>query len=95
MDFGIFLEQTRRGTGQAARLGYKVRRSWDLVDIAVCPIAELAIQAAIPALKRLAAPLFEHPKSAPTLHVTLTASGLDIDISGVEKNVGEIVVRSP
>ncbi|MBS0361348.1 MAG: class I SAM-dependent RNA methyltransferase, partial [Proteobacteria bacterium] len=78
----------RRGSREAARAGYKVRRSWDLVDIDVCPIADPAIQAAIPALKRLAAPLFEHPKSAPTLHVTLTDSGLDIDISGVERRSG-------
>ena len=78
----------RRGNRDAARLGYKARRSWDLVDIAVCPISDPAIQAAIPALKRLAAPLFEHPKSAPTLHVTLTASGLDVDISGVERKSG-------
>jgi 23S rRNA (uracil1939-C5)-methyltransferase len=78
----------RRGGRDAARLGYKARKSWDLVDIAVCPISDPAIQAAIPALKRLAAPLFEHPKSAPTLHVTLTASGLDIDISGVERKSG-------
>ena len=42
----------------------------------------------IPALKRLAAPLFEHPKSAPTLHVTLTATGLDVDITGVERKSG-------
>ncbi|HEY8002973.1 MAG TPA: RNA methyltransferase [Phenylobacterium sp.] len=78
----------RRGTREAARLGYKARKSWDLVDIAVCPISDPAIQAAIPGLKRLAAPLFEHPKSAPTLHVTLTASGLDVDISGVERRSG-------
>jgi 23S rRNA (uracil1939-C5)-methyltransferase len=78
----------RRGTADAARLGYKARKSWDLVDISVCPIADPAIQAAIPALKRLAAPLFEHPKSAPTLHVTLTGSGLDVDISGVERKSG-------
>ena len=78
----------RRGTREAARLGYKARKSWDLVDIAVCPISDPAIQAAIPALKRLAAPLFEHPKSAPTLHVTLTAAGLDIDITGVESKSG-------
>jgi len=58
------------------------------VDIDVCPISEPRLQAAIPALKRLAAPLFEHPKSAPTLHVTLTATGLDIDISGVERKSG-------
>jgi 23S rRNA (uracil1939-C5)-methyltransferase len=78
----------RRGGREAAKLGYKARKSWDLVDIDVCPISDPAIQAAIPALKRLAAPLFEHPKSAPTLHVTLTASGLDIDISGVERKSG-------
>ena len=78
----------RRGGREAARLGYKARKSWDLVDIAVCPISAPAIQAAIPALKRLAAPLFEHPKSAPTLHVTLTSSGLDVDISGVERKSG-------
>lgn len=78
----------RRGSREAARLGYKARKSWDLVDIEVCPISDPAIQAAIPALKRLAAPLFEHPKSAPTLHVTLTSSGLDIDISGVERRSG-------
>ncbi len=78
----------RRGSRTMARLGYKARKSWDLVDIAVCPISDPAIQAAIPALKRLAAPLFEHPKSAPTLHVTLTPSGLDVDISGVERKSG-------
>jgi 23S rRNA (uracil1939-C5)-methyltransferase len=78
----------RRGTREAARLGYKQRKSWDLVDIEVCPIAELGIQAAIPALKKLAAPLFEHPKSAPTLHVTLSDTGLDIDITGVEARSG-------
>jgi 23S rRNA (uracil1939-C5)-methyltransferase len=78
----------RPGNRQEARLGYKARKSWDLVDINVCPIADPRLQAAIPALKRLAAPLFEHPKSAPTLHVTLTGTGLDVDISGVEKKSG-------
>ena len=78
----------RRGSREVARVGYKARRTWDLVEIAACPVADPAIQAAIPALKRLAAPLFEHPKSAPTLHVTLTAGGLDVDISGVERKSG-------
>ena len=78
----------RKGTAVAARLGYKVRRSWDLVDIEVCTIAAPSIQAALPALRRLAAPLFEHPKSAPTLHVTLTDAGLEIDITGVEARSG-------
>jgi len=78
----------RKANREAARLGYKARKSWDLVDIAVCPIADPRIEAAIPALKRLAAPLFEHPKSAPTLHVTVTDTGLDVDITGVEAKSG-------
>jgi 23S rRNA (uracil1939-C5)-methyltransferase len=78
----------RRGDRGEARLGYKQRKSWDLVDIEVCPIADPAIQAAIPTLRRLAARLFEHPKSAPSLHVTLTDAGLDIDITGVEAKSG-------
>ncbi|CAN7314783.1 class I SAM-dependent RNA methyltransferase [Phenylobacterium sp. LjRoot219] len=78
----------RKGNREAARLGYKIRKSWDLVDIDVCPISDPKIQAALPHLKRLAAPLFEHAKSAPTLHVTLSDTGLDIDISGVERKSG-------
>lgn len=78
----------RRGNREAAQLGYKIRNSWDLVDIHACSISDPRIVAAIPALKRLAAPLFEHPKSAPTLHVTLTENGLDIDITGVERKSG-------
>ncbi|MFN3585227.1 class I SAM-dependent RNA methyltransferase [Phenylobacterium sp.] len=78
----------RRGDRNAARVGYKARKSWDLVDISACPISDPAIQAAIPAFRRLAAPLFEHPKSAPSLHVTLTDTGIDIDITGVEAKSG-------
>jgi len=71
-----------------AKVGYKARKSWSLVEIDECPIAEPRIQAALPALRRLAAPLFQHPKSAPTLHVTLTPVGLDVDITGVENKSG-------
>ena len=79
----------RRGErGQGARLGYKGRRSWSLVDIEVCPIADPRLQAAFPALAQLAAPFLEHPKSAPTLHVTLTQTGLDVDVTGVERRSG-------
>ena len=66
-------------------IGYKMRRSWSLVPIEVCPIAEPVIVAAIPQLKALSEGLFEHPKSAPILHVTASLTGLDIDISGVER----------
>jgi 23S rRNA (uracil1939-C5)-methyltransferase len=78
----------RKGNREAARLGYKARRSWTLVEIAVCPIADPRLVAAFPSLKRLAAPLFEHPKSAPTLHCTLTDTGIDVDITGVESKSG-------
>lgn len=78
----------RRGSSDTARLGFKTRKSWDLVDISACEVAEPTIVAALRGLKRLAAPLFEHPKSAPSLHVTLTDTGLDIDISGVEAKSG-------
>ena len=78
----------RQGSRTAARLGFKGRKSWDVVEIEVCPIADPALQDALPALRALAAPLFEHPKSAPTLHVTVTATGIDVDITGVERKSG-------
>jgi 23S rRNA (uracil1939-C5)-methyltransferase len=79
----------RPGRRDAARLGFKGRKSWDVVEISVCPIADPRLEAALPALRRLAAGLFEHHKSAPTLHVTLTEhTGIDVDITGVEKKSG-------
>jgi 23S rRNA (uracil1939-C5)-methyltransferase len=80
----------RRGEkpGDRVRLGYKERRSWSLVDIEVCPIADPRLVAAFPVLRQLAAPFLEHPKSAPTLHVTLTDTGLDVDVTGVEAKSG-------
>jgi len=36
----------------------------------------------------VAAAFLEHPKSAPTLHVTWTLSGLDVDVTGVERRSG-------
>ncbi len=75
-----------RKAGKAVEIGYKMRRSWTLVPIQECPIAEPSIVKALPLLRALAAPLFEHPKSAPILHVTASQTGLDIDISGVERS---------
>ena len=80
----------RPGRGGEARIGFKARRSWRHVPVDVCPVADPRLAAAFPALRRLAAPLFEAPKSAPTLHVTLSATGLDIDISGVERRAGAL-----
>jgi len=77
----------RRGRG-GAEIGFKARRSWTLVAIEVCPIADPRLVAAFPALRRLAEPFLEHPKSAPTLHVTWTATGIDVDVTGVERRSG-------
>ncbi len=77
-----------RRRGETAGVGYKARRSWSLVEIAVCPIADPRLVAALPALRAFAAPLFEHPKSAPTLHATWTDAGIDVDVTGVESRSG-------
>ena len=69
-------------------LGFKARRSWRLVEVKACPVADPRIVAAIPALTQVAAAFFEHPKSAPTLHVTWTLSGQDVDVTGVERRSG-------
>lgn len=86
----LHARRNEKGGGErgVARLGYKARRSWDLVEIEVCPITDPRLVAALPALRRLAAPFLEHPKSAPTLHVTFTETGLDVDITGVEAKSG-------
>ncbi|HEY3696938.1 class I SAM-dependent RNA methyltransferase [Phenylobacterium sp.] len=78
----------RPGKRDEARLGYKQRKAWTLVAVEVCPIADPRLEAAFPALRRLAAPLFENPKSAPSLHVTLADGGVDVDISGVAHKAG-------
>jgi 23S rRNA (uracil1939-C5)-methyltransferase len=74
-----------RKVGKTIEIGFKARRSWDMVPIHTCPISDPAIVNALPHLKALAAGLFEHPKSAPILHITVSQTGLDIDISGIER----------
>jgi 23S rRNA (uracil1939-C5)-methyltransferase len=69
-------------------LGFKARKSWRLVEVTVCPVADPRLVAAFPALARVAAAFLEHPKSAPTLHVTATLTGLDVDVTGVERRTG-------
>ena len=83
----VALHARRMPDGRVA-LGFKARRSWRLVEVTACPIADPRIVAAIPMLAEVATPLLEHPKSAPTLHVTWTLSGLDVDVTGVERRTG-------
>src|SRR5277367_3375006 len=77
-----------RREGRAVAVGFKARRSWRLAAIDSCVIADPRLVAALPALRRIAEPFLEHPKSAPTLHVTHTLTGLDIDVTGVERRSG-------
>jgi 23S rRNA (uracil1939-C5)-methyltransferase len=78
----------RHGPDGGAILGFKARKSWRLVEVNSCPVADPRLVAALPALAKVAEPFLEHPKSAPTLHVTLTLDGLDVDVTGVERRSG-------
>lgn len=71
-----------------ARLGFKGRRSWALTEIQTCLIADPKIVEALPGLRILSEAFLDHPKSAPTLHVTVTANGLDVEVTGVERKFG-------
>jgi 23S rRNA (uracil1939-C5)-methyltransferase len=78
----------RRSEDGRVVLGFKARKSWRLVEVTACPVADPRLVAAFPALARVAAAFLEHPKSAPTLHVTATLTGLDVDVTGVERRTG-------
>jgi len=80
----------RPGRPGEARLGFKARGTWRQVEVQVCPIADPRLVAAFPGLRRLAAAFLEHPRSAPVLHATWTDTGLDVDISGVERRTGPL-----
>lgn len=75
----------RRAEDGAVVLGFKARRSWRVVPIETCPVSDPRLVTALPDLRRVAEAFLGGPKSAPTLHVTLTDTGLDLDVTGVEK----------
>ena len=80
----LALHARRREDGRVV-LGFKARKSWRLVEVTACPVADPRLVAAFPALARVAEAFLEHPKSAPTLHVTATLTGLDVNVTGVER----------
>lgn len=82
----------RPGPKGAARLGFKGRRSWALTEIETCLVADPRIVAALPGLRVLAEAFLDHPKSAPTLRVTVTQTGLDVEVTGVERKSGALSV---
>ena len=78
----VVLTAVRAGSGVS--LGYNEAGSNRVVAIETCPIALPAIEAALPALRRLAAILA--PRKNPLrLAVTVTASGLDVVAAGAGK----------
>lgn len=83
----LALHARRREDGRVV-LGFKARKSWRLVEVTACPVADPRLVVAFPALARVAEAFLEHPKSAPTLHVTATLTGLDVDVTGVERRSG-------
>lgn len=83
-----------RRRGRETVVGFKARRSWSLVPIATCPVAHPLLEDALPALAALAAPFTERPASAPTLHVTLTDTGLDVEVTGVARRGGPLSADS-
>ena len=76
----------RRGEDGRVRLGFKARRSWRVVELTECPLSDPRINAALPSLAAVAAPFLGGAKSGPTLHVSVTDSGLDVDITGVARS---------
>ncbi|WGM31221.1 class I SAM-dependent RNA methyltransferase [Brevundimonas sp. NIBR11] len=83
----LALHARRLEDGQVV-LGFKARKSWRLVEVSSCPVADPRLVAMFPPLKKVAAAFLEHPKSAPSLHVTWTLDGLDVDVTGVERKSG-------
>jgi len=81
------LESRRRATfslerrGNDAVLGYRRARSHDTIEIDVCPILSAAIVTALPALKKLLAPLLGGRREA-RVTVTETEHGLDVVMEG-------------
>ena len=80
----LALHARRDEDGQVV-LGFKARRSWRVVPIETCPVSDPRLVAALPALRKVAEAFLVGGRSAPTLHVTLTDTGLDLDVTGVEK----------
>jgi 23S rRNA (uracil1939-C5)-methyltransferase len=74
-----------RKMGRNVVLGFKARKSWAVTEVIDCIISEPSLISVFAPLRTMAAYLFENNKSAPVLHLTLSLTGIDIDISGVER----------
>lgn len=75
-----------RRSGKAITIGFHGRKSHDLITLEECPVLHPAIVAALPKLKEIIALLFIGKESLGVL-VTETATGLDLHITGLAKDV--------
>ncbi|WP_045835576.1 class I SAM-dependent RNA methyltransferase [Hyphomicrobium sp. 99] len=73
-------------TPEGVALGFYEAASHDLVAIEECPVLEPKIVAAFPAIGNLIAPLLSKRGEA-RVAITLTKSGLDIEITGTERQL--------
>ncbi len=67
-------------------IGFHEAASHELVAIAECPVLEPKIVAALPAVAKLIAPLLPK-RSEVRVTITLTRSGLDVDVEGTERKL--------
>ncbi|CAA2141909.1 class I SAM-dependent RNA methyltransferase [Hyphomicrobium sp. ghe19] len=73
-------------TPAGVALGFYEASSHDLVAIEECPVLEPKIVAAFPAIESLLAPLLSKRGEA-RVAITLTKSGLDVEITGTERQL--------
>lgn len=77
---------TAKRIGRQVAVGFYARKSHELLALTECPVARPAIVAALPRLKEIAGYLL-NGKDGVGLLVTETASGLDLHITGLAKDV--------
>jgi 23S rRNA (uracil1939-C5)-methyltransferase len=75
---------TVRRTDEGMQIGFHEAQTHDLFDIRECPVLERRIVEALPGLKRLLMPLISKRGEA-KVSVTVSAAGLDVAISGIER----------
>lgn len=77
---------TVRRTVEGIAVGFHEVASHELVNLSECPVVEQRIASILPGLKWLLEPLVSRRGEA-KIAVTATASGLDVDIGGVERTL--------
>lgn len=75
-----------RKSGKAITLGFHGRKSHDLIALEECPVLRPPIVSAVPRLKNILALLFTGKEELSVL-VTDTATGLDLHITGLARDV--------